>query len=64
MSFIIVLENLAPDNGRIYKYFGQEMRTESRIERIFRDAQLTVYDRSEATVLRRNYRPVRVWALH
>ena len=63
-SFIIVLDNVAPPCTTLGPFVNQIVRNEMAIETIFKEAGLIIKDKSPLTVLHKDYRPVRVWALY
>ena len=63
-SLILVMENVAPPGETLGPFDGQITRNEKDIERVFGRADLSIYDKSDLTVLHKGYRPVRVWALY
>ena len=62
-SFIFVLDTVLDKNERNYTWEGQRVRHQAELERIFEDAGLQIYKRSERMEMPQDYSDVMVWAL-
>ena len=63
-AFIFVLDNVATPLLPPKKVKGQQIRKQSDIEAIFREAGLHIFDRQKKVELHEDYYPVMMWALY
>ena len=63
-AFIFVLDNVKDSGVKLQKKKGQLVRDQQSLERIFHEADLCIYERSDLTMLNAEYYPVMVWALY
>lgn len=59
----MVLDNVLDEQEEPYSKLGQKVRKASDIERLFRDANLTVYVKSAKYSLHDGFEKVQLWML-
>ena len=63
-SFIYLLDNVLCDGEESVMHKGQQVRAETELEAIFRDAGLLVFARTERQPMPAKFRDIIVWALY